>query len=129
MSYAVRQLQHCAAERGAIECCNMFLNERRKAHPSANAAGGGDSSGGKRESLRDKDFFRNLSKDVYSLLRTNSVRANNDSFINCYASGAGGSYATAHRRKTAEIAYQRSAEAKLRDENCFKIYIVSIFII
>lgn len=38
---------------------------------------------------------------------------------------AGGLCSTAHRRLHSELAYQRKAEANLRDENCFKIYIVS----
>lgn len=36
---------------------------------------------------------------------------------------AGGLCSTAHRRLHSELAYQRKAEANLRDENCFKIYI------
>lgn len=41
-------------------------------------------------------------------------------------SGAGGLCATACVRLGAELAYQRKAEKAMADENCFKIYIVSI---
>ncbi len=39
---------------------------------------------------------------------------------------AGGYCKTAHKRVAAELAYQRRAEAILQDENCFKVYIVSV---
>lgn len=39
--------------------------------------------------------------------------------------GAGGYCRTANKRITAEMAYQRKAEANLKDENFFKVYIVS----
>lgn len=39
--------------------------------------------------------------------------------------GAGGMCRTANKRAAAEMSYQRKAEEKLQDENCFKIYIVS----
>ena len=42
-------------------------------------------------------------------------------------SGAGGLCATAYMRVGAEMAYQRRAEKDMAEENCFKIYIVSIF--
>lgn len=42
--------------------------------------------------------------------------------------GAGGLCSTAHQRAAAELAYQRRAEQALADENCFKIYVVSMFI-
>lgn len=68
---AVRQLQHCVTERGALECVELFQLEQRKG-------------------------------------------------------GAGGLCRTANRRVAHELAYQRKAEAALQDENCFKVYIVSI---
>lgn len=37
--------------------------------------------------------------------------------------GAGGPCATAHRRVHQELAYQRTIEKAVQDENCFKIYI------
>lgn len=40
---------------------------------------------------------------------------------------AGGLCRTATKRVAAELAYQRRAESILQDENCFKVYIVSIF--
>lgn len=40
--------------------------------------------------------------------------------------GTGGLCRTASKRTGAELAYQRKAEQKLQDENCFKVYIVSI---
>ena len=40
--------------------------------------------------------------------------------------GAGGPVATAHQRVHAETAYQKRLEQALSDENCFKIYIVSL---
>lgn len=70
MTNAVRQLQHCVTERGAIECVELFHQEQRK-------------------------------------------------------NSAGGYCKTAHKRVTAELAYQRRAESILQDENCFKVYIVS----
>lgn len=42
--------------------------------------------------------------------------------------GAGGLCSTAHQRAAAELAYQRRAEQALADENCFKIYVVCMFI-
>ena len=39
--------------------------------------------------------------------------------------GAGGLCRTASKRAAAELAYQRKAEQKLQEENCFKVYIVS----
>lgn len=42
------------------------------------------------------------------------------------SSGAGGLCATAYMRLGAEMSYQRKAEKAMADENCFKIYIVSI---
>lgn len=42
--------------------------------------------------------------------------------------GAGGLCGTAHQRAGAELAYQRRAEQALADENCFKIYVVWMFI-
>lgn len=42
--------------------------------------------------------------------------------------GAGGFCKTANKRIAAELAYQRRAEASLHDENCFKMYIVSIYL-
>jgi len=44
------------------------------------------------------------------------------------SSGAGGLCATAYMRLGAELSYQRKAEKTMADENCFKIYIVCIFI-
>lgn len=41
-------------------------------------------------------------------------------------SGAGGFCKTASKRLAAELAYQRRVETNLNDENCFKVYIVSI---
>lgn len=41
--------------------------------------------------------------------------------------GAGGLCGTAHQRAAAELAYQRRAEQALAEENCFKIYVVSMF--
>lgn len=41
-------------------------------------------------------------------------------------SGSGGLCATAYMRLGAELSYQRKAEKTMADENCFKIYIVSI---
>lgn len=41
-------------------------------------------------------------------------------------SSAGGYCKTAHKRVAAELAYQRRAESILLDENCFKVYIVSV---
>lgn len=43
------------------------------------------------------------------------------------SSGAGGLCATAYMRLSAELSYQRKAEKTMVDENCFKIYIVSLF--
>lgn len=40
--------------------------------------------------------------------------------------GAGGLCRTSHLRAAAELTYQRRAEAILQDENCFRVYIVSI---
>lgn len=40
--------------------------------------------------------------------------------------GTGGLCATAYMRVGAEMSYQRRAETTMADENCFKIYIVSI---
>lgn len=40
--------------------------------------------------------------------------------------GAGGPVASAHRRLPAEQAYQKRSERLLQDENCFKVYTVSI---
>lgn len=74
MTNAVRQLQHCVTERGALECVELFHTEQRK-------------------------------------------------------SGAGGYCKTASKRIAAELAYQRRAEASLHDENCFKVYFVSTYII
>lgn len=37
--------------------------------------------------------------------------------------GAGGLCISAHRRAHQELAYQRSSEATVQDENCFKIFI------
>lgn len=73
VSNAVRQLQHCVTERGALDCVELYQLEQRKG-------------------------------------------------------GAGGLCRTASRRLAAEISYQRLAESSLQEENCFKIYIVSIFI-
>lgn len=42
------------------------------------------------------------------------------------SSGAGGLCATAYMRLGVELSYQRKAEKTLADENCFKIYIVSL---
>lgn len=42
------------------------------------------------------------------------------------SSGAGGLCATAYLRLGAELSYQRRAEKAMADENCFKIYIVSV---
>lgn len=42
------------------------------------------------------------------------------------SSGAGGLCATAYMRLGAEMSYQRKAEKAMADENCFKIYIVSV---
>ena len=42
--------------------------------------------------------------------------------------GAGGLCSTAHQRIAAELAYQRRAEQALAEENCFKIYVVCLFI-
>lgn len=74
VSNAVRQLQHCVTERGALECVELFHTEQRKG-------------------------------------------------------GAGGLCRTANKRIAAELSYQRKAEASLQDENCFKVYIVSIFVL
>ena len=68
---AVRQLQHCVTERGAIESVELFHQEQRR-------------------------------------------------------NGAGGYCRTANKRIAAEMAYQRRSEASLQDENCFKVYIVSV---
>ena len=73
VSNAVRQLQHCVTERGALECVELFQLESRK-------------------------------------------------------NGAGGICRTANKRLAAELAYQRRAESSLQDENCFKVFIVSIFV-
>lgn len=43
------------------------------------------------------------------------------------SNGAGGLCATAYQRVAAEMAYQRRAEKAMAEENCFKIYIVSIY--
>lgn len=40
--------------------------------------------------------------------------------------GAGGLCVTAFQRAGVEMSYQRKAESALADENCFKIFIVSI---
>lgn len=40
--------------------------------------------------------------------------------------GAGGLCRTAAQRTSLELTYQRRAEAILQDENCFKMYIVSM---
>lgn len=40
--------------------------------------------------------------------------------------GAGGLCATAYMRTGAEMTYQRKAEKAMAEENCFKIYFVSI---
>lgn len=42
--------------------------------------------------------------------------------------GAGGLCRTASKRAAAEMGYQRKAEQKLQDENCFKIFIVSCLV-
>lgn len=42
------------------------------------------------------------------------------------STGAGGPCSTAYLRVGAELAYQRKAEKNMQDENCFKIYIVSL---
>lgn len=42
--------------------------------------------------------------------------------------GTGGFCKTANARSAMEMSYQRRAEAILQDENCFKVYIVSITI-
>ena len=43
--------------------------------------------------------------------------------------GAGGPVASAHRRLAAEQAYQKRSERLLQDENCFKVYTVSLHIV
>lgn len=43
--------------------------------------------------------------------------------------GAGGLCRLASKRAGAELTYQRKAEQKLQDENCFKVYIVSVQIV
>lgn len=68
VSNAVRQLQHCVTERGALACMDLFHREQRKG-------------------------------------------------------ASGGLCSTAHKRLHSELAYQRKAEAALREENCMKIYI------
>lgn len=42
--------------------------------------------------------------------------------------GAGGLCRTSHLRAATELTYQRRAEAILQDENCFRVYIVSILL-
>lgn len=42
--------------------------------------------------------------------------------------GAGGLSRSASKRTACELAYQRKAEQKLQDENCFKVYIVSVVV-
>lgn len=43
--------------------------------------------------------------------------------------GAGGPVASAHRRLAAEQAYQKRSERLLQDENCFKVYTVSLLVV
>ncbi|MPC86070.1 Paired amphipathic helix protein Sin3a [Portunus trituberculatus] len=43
--------------------------------------------------------------------------------------GAGGPVASAHRRLAAEQAYQKRSERLLQDENCFKVYTVSLHVV
>lgn len=71
VSNAVRQLQNCVTEKGALESVAFFHQEQRK-------------------------------------------------------HGAGGLCRTAHKRLSAEIAYQKRSELNLQDENCFKVLIYKI---
>ncbi|XP_037949848.1 uncharacterized protein LOC119680899 isoform X2 [Teleopsis dalmanni] len=71
VSNAVRQLQNCVTERGALECVELFHQEQR----------------------------------------------------HC---GTGSLCSNANKNYTAEMSYQRKAEASLHEENCFKIYIYKI---
>ncbi|KAL5289727.1 SIN3A family protein [Megaselia abdita] len=71
VSSAVRQLQYCVTEKGAIDCVDLFLSEQK-------------------------------------------------------LNGAGGLCKLASKRSGAELSYQHKAEAKLQDENCFKICIFKI---
>lgn len=69
VSSAVRQLQYCVTEKGALDCVDLYIAEQKR-------------------------------------------------------NGAGGLCKLAEKRAVAELSYQHKAEAKLQDENCFKIHIV-----
>lgn len=85
MGNAVRQLQHCVTERGAIECVELFHQEQRK-----NSAGGYCKSAHKRVAmelayqrraeaiLQDENCFKVYI--VSSSLYYSSIRPSTDSY-------------------------------------------------